>query len=59
MTAIDTYTNTPDLFNIQKLNDREEEQEIKYRNPKQYILKDFNDKKNAFIVKSESTATLY
>jgi serine/threonine protein phosphatase PrpC len=58
MTAIDTYANTPNLFNIQKLNDKEEELEIKYGSPKKFLLKDFADKNNAFIVKSESTNTL-
>jgi serine/threonine protein phosphatase PrpC len=57
MTAIDTY-NTPNLFNIQKLNDKEEELDIKYESPKKYLLKDFCDKNGAFIVKSESTNTL-
>lgn len=57
MTAIDTYTNTPNLF-ITKLNDREEELEINYKSPKNYLLKDFNNKNNSFIVKSDSTNTL-
>jgi len=58
MTAVDTYTNTPNLFNIQKLKGEEEEPQIKYRNSKKYLLKDFCDKSGPFIVKSESSATL-
>jgi len=59
MTAIDTYTtNTPNLF-ITKLNDNEEELEIKFnKSPKKFLLKDFNNKNNSFIVKSDSTNTL-
>jgi serine/threonine protein phosphatase PrpC len=58
MTAIDSYTNTPDLFNIQKMNEKEEELEIKYGSPKKFLLRDFCNKNGAFIVKSESTSTL-
>jgi serine/threonine protein phosphatase PrpC len=58
MTAIDTYTtNTPSLF-ITKLNDTEEELEINLKSPKNYLVKDFTNKNNAFIVKSESSVTL-
>jgi len=58
MTAIDTYTNTPELFNIQKVNEKDEELEIKYGSPKKLLMKDFYNKNNAFIVKSESSNTL-
>jgi serine/threonine protein phosphatase PrpC len=58
MTAIDRYTNTPELFNIQKLNGKDEEPEIKYGNPKKLLMKDFYNKNNAFIVKSDSSNTL-
>jgi len=58
MTAIDTYTNTPNLF-ITKLNDNEEELDnINYKSPKNFLMKDFNNKNNSFIVKSDSTNTL-
>ncbi|ORX84581.1 protein serine/threonine phosphatase 2C [Anaeromyces robustus] len=58
MTAIDSYTNTPELFDVQKLNEKEEELEIKYGSPKKFLLKDFCNKNGAFIVKSDSTNTL-
>jgi len=58
MTAIDTYTtNTPNLY-ITKLNDTEEELEINLKSPKNFLVKDFTNKNNAFIVKSESSNTL-
>ncbi|KAG4094968.1 protein serine/threonine phosphatase 2C [Neocallimastix lanati (nom. inval.)] len=58
MTAIDTYTNTPDLFNIQKMNEKEEELELKYGTPKKFLLKDFCEKNGEFLVKSDSSYTL-
>jgi len=58
MTAIESYTNTPELFNVQKTNDKEVELEIKYGSPKKFLLKDFCNKNGAFIVKSDSTNTL-
>jgi len=58
MTAIDTYTtNTPNLF-ITKLNDGEEEIDINYKSPKNFLVKDFNNKNNSFIIKSDSSNTL-
>jgi serine/threonine protein phosphatase PrpC len=57
MTAVDTYTNTPNLF-ITKLNDTEEELELNLKSPKNFLVKDFTNKNNAFIVKSDSTVTL-
>jgi len=57
MTAVDTYTNTPNLF-ITKLNDTEEELELNLKSPKNFLVKDFTNKNNAFIVKSDSTNTL-
>jgi len=58
MTAVDTYTNTPNLF-ITKLNDTEEEKlELELKSPKNFLVKDFTNKKNAFIVKSDSSNTL-
>jgi len=57
MTAVDTYTNTPNLF-ITKLNDTEEELDLNLKSPKNFLVKDFTNKNNAFIVKSDSTNTL-
>jgi len=58
MTAIYTYTNTPDLFNIQKMNEKEEELEIKYGTPKKLLLKEFCEKNRDFLLKSDSSYTL-